>query len=194
VRAIAVNTFCKGIYASATCGITFSEAELGEPVMLALQNVRVALTSSVKEILNPDARDGYSSFGSGSFHAMVDLDFGAQLLGRTFTGYPSSNGQDLRIPVELATEPLLALVKKMEFVTRAATDEDVQMFHGHLKKSLDPKPSWWVAERLFVMAQTLGRADDAADIQAWLSANSKESAHVRDEAERALEAIRTRMP
>lgn len=132
----------------------------GRDLDAALDNTRVLLTASLREIEPPPLPGmlgSISGFGSsGNFHHFIRLrdDYRHQLSGQ-FTGYPGSPDQRVYLGLRHAMQTLEPLLERHEFERDEPSEELRKWFSAHVVSSwprLQSDDAWWVRERLLNLA------------------------------------------
>jgi len=176
-------------------GITYARGQIdAKKLEAALPAMRVAMLAKMHDISlyrESDMRLGMSSSSSSNdFHLRIRLaDTEGKFLDRTFSGYQSSYEQELRIPMELAAEPLRDALMKISFVKDVPTQADRELFAHHFLTTFDQKSFWWVGERMLEMVPALGTSDLVPSIVKWLAEGDPKDVRIREEAVAALVAV-----
>jgi len=166
----------------------------GKKLDAALGSLRVAMLAKMHDVATyrENGAIGLGSFSTSSndFHLRIRLaDADGKSLDRTFSGYQSTNGQEDRLPMELAAEPIQATLKNVNFAAGVPTQADRELFVRHFIATFEKEPFWWVGERMFEMAPTLGTAEIVPSIVQWLAHHHTKPDRIEKEAVDALAAI-----
>jgi hypothetical protein len=128
-----------------------------------IAQARVQMLARPHLVLLTSPRDALvltSSFSSNDFHLRLSIvDDAGRMTDRFFTGYPSSSSQEERLPLEIATEPLLALLSALPATASEVSDEDRTFFSARMRLMAQGHAEWWVKERFAEDARELGTVD-----------------------------------
>lgn len=175
-------------------GIAYARGTIdAKKLEAALAAVRIAMIATLHDVsLYRDNSIGLGSISMSShdFHLRIRLaDSTEKFLDRTFSGYQSSYEQELRLPMELAAEPIVSALGKVTFTADAPTQADRELFASHFLATFERKSAWWVTERMLELAPTLGTAEIIPAIIDWLVRGDPNEPRIRETAVAALVAI-----
>lgn len=191
VRAIAYASYYNA-------GFAFARTEIdGTNLVHALEKVRVAMVARLHDVMLLAANGSIgglsASFSSNDFHLRIRLeDTMSRALDRSFTGYDSSYDQESRLPMQLASEPVLAAIAGVQFAPGVPTAQDRELFQTHFARTFAAVVPWWIAERMLEMAPTLGSNQLVPAIISWLKHSDPKGSgmeRIRGKAVAALVAI-----
>jgi hypothetical protein len=183
--------------ASGNCGLSYTSGLLGEHLGSHRTAIAASISATVREETSrPEGGLGLSgTIGSSDVHRLFALHVPGQT-GRDrvlrYSGYAGSDGQEARLPLEVAVSLAVGATSGIPTSRREATPLDREMFHDHLALALQGEPEWWVAERLFEMASTLGRASDVPLLDAWIARHPRGEARLLVAARRARASCSSR--
>jgi hypothetical protein len=144
------------------CGAQYARTEIdGRKIEGALSFVRTAILARMHdvELFQP----GYFSPLAASsawvdYHLSLEIRSGENVIGRRWTDPPGMDGQEARIPLEVASEPISNALKSVKFESGIATQADRELFATRFAAAFDggtPKNSWLLG-LLLVLAEELG--------------------------------------
>lgn len=96
-------------------------------------------------------------FSSNDFHLRLSLsDTAGRTTDRGFTGYETSDSQEQRLPMQIATEPLIAALAALPMTTVPVSEDDRTFFSERFNQTMREDAYWWVKERYILSAASLG--------------------------------------
>jgi hypothetical protein len=144
--------------------LTVTDATVPAPqidAMIARARVQMLARPHLVLLTTPDGSLGMSGmFSSNDFHLRLSIvDDAGRTTDRFFTGYESSSSQEERLPMELATEPLVTLLNTLPTTASEVSDDDRTFFSERLRLMAQGNAEWWVKERFVADARELGTVD-----------------------------------
>ncbi len=133
--------------------------------LVARARVQMVARPHLIELSRDDGSGGIlgGSFSSNDFHLRLALkDAEGRMTDRAFTGYESSESQEERLPMELASEPIIATINALPTIPGTIGDDDRQFFSARFISTMQGTrgaTAWWVRERYIALASTLGTVD-----------------------------------
>jgi hypothetical protein len=143
-------------------GLTLTAGTIPAPrldALLARARVQMLARPHLIELQEDDGTGGSGggSFSSNDFHLRLSLvDSAGRRTDRGFTGYESSDSQDERLPMEIASEPLITAIAALPMSKAEITEEDRRFFSERFLLTMQGAPEWWVKERYIAMGAQLG--------------------------------------
>jgi hypothetical protein len=177
------------------CGVRYARTEIDGRKLGALSFVRAGLLARMHDV--ELSQPGYfgslrSSFTWVDQHLSLEIRSGENVIGRRWTGPPGTDGQEERIPLEVASEPISNALNDVKFESGVATEADRELFAARFAGAFDvgvPKNRWLLAV-LLEMAKELGTIEQLPLILPLLEP-SNDDFFTRDRAIDAVAALTT---